>query len=275
MVFPLSTEAVATAARTGDALSVFELLKTFVERHSDVAVGADDVTFSLKGGAAMAASGMVSADTVTIVGAPTSDSFTVTDAADVTYTLSKVPGDRNADGMVTGPVRVGAITTGDVTYNNGTGDRQIREINSITGVVTLTGDTVATGDTVTFTCTPAVVSPGDSLVFTYAAGLCFAEAKASAAWNQKIPRDSGLVLASPAPNGAYDDEDLLVIVDGKTLSSADYTWSIATHLLTITTTSVMLPTFQTPRRLTYPLSTSTLSSTARCQGRPYRRLSAR
>ena len=236
VVFPLSTETIATAARTGDTLSVFALSKTFIERHGDArGVSGDDATFSLKGGAATAASGRVSATTVTIVGASTSDTFTTANNTTTSFTLSKVPGDRNADGAVsTVALQAGVITTGDITFKIGTADTQITSINSITRVVTVAAP--PTGSTVTFTYTPAIVSPGDSLVFTYAANLSFTEAKASAAWNKKIPRDSGVVLATPAADGVYDSKDLKVVVDGKTLSSGDYTWSNTTHLVSITAT---------------------------------------
>ena len=72
---------------------------------------------------------------------------------------------------------------------------------------------------------------------TMASALTNAEAKAAAGWNGKIPRDAGLARATPAADGTYNGEDLTVVVDGRTLSSADYSFSIAganAHFLLIT-----------------------------------------
>ena len=87
--------------------------------------------------------------------------------------------------------------------------------------------------------------------FRIAAALTNAQAKAAisaaggvdvagANWNGKIPRDSGLARATPAADGTYNAEDLTVVVDGRTLSSADYAYDVNgafAHLLRITTVS--------------------------------------
>ena len=97
-----------------------------------------------------------------------------------------------------------------------------------------------TGGTVTLTYRAYSGDLVVSATFTMASPLTYFEARATFGegnWSGKIPRDSGIALPTPSANGFYDSSDLRVVVDGKTLSSADYTYNLfgpEAHLLRIT-----------------------------------------
>ena len=69
---------------------------------------------------------------------------------------------------------------------------------------------------------------------TIASALTLAEA--NSAWGpNKLPRDSGIGLATPAKDGAYTGDDFVLVVDDVTVAVGKYTFDFATKLLTITT----------------------------------------
>ena len=71
-------------------------------------------------------------------------------------------------------------------------------------------------------------------ILTIASALSVAEA--NSAWGpNKLPRDSGIGLATPAKDGAYTGDDFVLVVDNVTVPVGSYTFDFSTKLVTITT----------------------------------------
>ena len=255
VVFPLTTVALTAASIvnfnatvTSGGVSVLALGRTAVDRNGDGVVNATDVyTGSSATNSVSDLTTAATQATILSLAANSADSVSIAAGGGTTrIDLSAKPVDLDgnfrftANGATSGDIVSITVRSGDATAlpfsvtgdspGIATGGAIIVKIEPFTAC-----STACVTVTTTYLRYSAVNVAATTL--TIASALTNAEAKAAAGWNGKIPRDAGLARATPAADGTYNGEDLTVVVDGRTLSSADYSFSIAganAHFLLIT-----------------------------------------
>ena len=256
-VFPLTTVALtatsivdlnANAAGTTGGISVLALGRTAIDRNSDgvitaadVHIGASASTVDTVTQVTVSSTPNTTADYVTIVSLAvnSTDSVTLDDGAGGTIRiyLSAKPVDLDGDFVFTA---TGDLVSVTVTSADGTTAVPFDIIGdspgTITGgsfIISIDPTDTSRGPTVKTTYLRYDTTKVTATTLTIASALTLAEA--NTAWGSKLPRDSGIGLATPAKDGAYSGEDFVLVVDNVTVPVGSYTFDFSTKLVTITT----------------------------------------
>ena len=261
-VFPLKTVELtansivnfdANAAGTTGGISVLALGRTAIDRNGDGVITAADVntgnsvsnTVDTVTQVTVSSTPNTTADSVTIVSlaANSADSVTILPAegGTIRVDLSAKPVDRDGDfvftatgDLVSVTVRSGDNTalpfaiTGDSpgVANGGSFIINIDPVNCGAGAA---GCTTITTTYLRYNSVQVAAT-----ILTIATALSVEEA--NSAWGpNKLPRDSGIGLATPAKDGAYNGDDFVLVVDNVTVPVGSYTFDFSTKLVTITT----------------------------------------
>ena len=261
VVFPLTTVTLTAASRvdfnanlTSGGVSVLAFGRTAFDRNgadgltaADVFTGSSTSNSVIDIVARASSTTTTTADSATIVSlaANSADSVTIAAAAGGTIRvdLSAKPVDRDGNLLMTATGDIVSVTvrSGDGTAlpfaitgdspGVATGGSIIINIDLVNCGANALGCTTITTTYLRYSATLVAAT-----TLTMASALTDAEAKATAGWNGKIPRDSGLAQATAGANGAYSSGDITVVVDGRTLSSGDYIYNVTgaeAHLLRI------------------------------------------
>ena len=255
-VFPLTTVALtaasivnfnANAAGTTGGISVLALGRTAIDRNSDGVITAADVhtgasasTVDTVTQVIVSSTPNTTADSVTIasLAVNSADSVTIADGAGGTIRidLSAKPVDQDGDFVftATGDVSV-AVTSADGTTALPfaiTGDSP----GTTTGgsfIINIDPTDTSRGPTVKTTYLRYDTTKVAATTLTIASALTLAEA--NTAWGSKLPRDSGIGLATPTKDGVYTGDDFVLVVDDVTVAVGKYKFDFPSKLLTITT----------------------------------------
>ena len=258
-VFPLTTVALTAAnivnfnapfnAATLGGVSVLALGRTAIDRNSadgltkaDVHTGASastvDAVLARASSTTTTTADSVSIVSLTIATSDVSATGVVTGGS-TTFNLTKKPADLDGDFRFT---HTGDIVSVTLTAGG----------NPVPGfALTNSFPGIGTGGQVRFGALPlcGAAACNYRLIITYrrydpvsvaqttltmASALTTSEA--NAAWGpNKLPRDSGIGLATPAKDGAYTGDDFVLVVNNVTVPVGSYTFDFPSKLVTITT----------------------------------------
>ena len=213
VVFPLTTTFGTVTAPAGRGVSAITFGRPVLDRDGDGAVTGADVDTGDRAftGEFVSPTG----DLATFFPLTTVQTDNIAVAAGATsIVLSNTPADLNGDFVLT------VFDIISATFTAGGAPTNLPLTGTIIGAPpSVTFAAVPAGGTVTVTYRVYSADLVNAATFTLASPLTYAEARATFGegnWGGKIPRDSGLGRTTPAADGAYNPEDLRVVVDGRT-----------------------------------------------------------